>query len=246
MRQFLLTLLALVGLTLHAEFTPPPAPKSWVTDQPNVLNKQTKSAITQELIGLEKKNSCQVIVYITKTHGEVPLKEWTHACARAWGVGQKDLDNGAILFVFTHDHEIRLEMGTRLEGIFPDLICGDITSKLKEKLDAKKVNEGFSEAVHSIAARAASEYKAPEGWKGPERSTFGSLDAKTYLALGALILAIVLVIWCFHLFGFIDFDILSFIFGFIFGQLLGGSSSSSSGSSFGGGGGDFSGGGSDD
>jgi uncharacterized protein len=208
MRNFLLTFLALIGLTLHAEFTPPPAPKAWVTDQPNVLNKQTKSALTQELIGLEKKNSCQVIVYITKTHGEVPLREWTHACARAWGVGQKDLDNGAILFVFTHDHEIRLEMGTRLEGIFPDLICGDITSKLKEKLDAKKVNEGFREAVTTIVNRASAEYKAPEGWKGPNHSSFGS-NYKSYIGIGLAILAFIIILAILNGVGFINFDILS-------------------------------------
>lgn len=245
MRRILLALAALVGLALHAEFTPPPKPTAWVTDQPGMLNEQTKATITKELKALENKNSCQVIVYITKTHGETPMEEWTHGCARAWGVGQKDLNNGAVLFVFTHDKKIRLEMGTNLEGIFPDLICGDITKPLMSQLDARKPNEGMLTAVRAITTRAAAEYKAPEGWKPKVAGTTTSVDPNWY-KIGGVVIGFIVLLFLLNVFGIIDFDILSFIFGFLLGQVLGGSSSSSSGSGFSSGGGDFSGGGSSD
>ena len=41
--------------------------------------------------------------------------------AQKWGAGQKQEDNGAILFVFTGDRKVRIEVGYGLEGAMPDV-----------------------------------------------------------------------------------------------------------------------------
>jgi len=65
------------------------------------------------------------VLTINSLEGE-PIEDFAIRVAEKWKVGQKGLDNGAILLISKNDHRLRIEVGQGLEGIIPDIIAGRI------------------------------------------------------------------------------------------------------------------------
>ena len=51
------------------------------------------------------------------------IEDYTVRVAQSWGVGQKGKSNGAVLFVFTQDRKMYLQVGYGLEGALPDALA---------------------------------------------------------------------------------------------------------------------------
>ncbi|MGW8189256.1 TPM domain-containing protein [Sphingomonas hankookensis] len=101
-----------------------------VVDDANVLPAETRADLTQKLQALQKDTKRQfVVATIADTQG-YPLEEYGYRLGRAWGVGLKDVDNGAILFIAPNNpagqRGPRLEVGYGLEPILTDAISSAI------------------------------------------------------------------------------------------------------------------------
>jgi uncharacterized protein len=117
---------AATATALAADFTVPPTPHHYVTDEAGALDDATKTALESELQAFEKATGHQVIVYIGDTTGAVPLETYTAETAHTWHVGRKGKDDGAILFLFMSDHKVRIEVGYGLEGSLSDAAASQI------------------------------------------------------------------------------------------------------------------------
>src|SRR4029079_19071820 len=76
--------------------------------------------LTTQLEDYERGTGHQVIVWIDRTTGGVPIEDWAVRAFAAWGVGRKGHDDGVALFVFSDDRKLRIEVGYGLEGAVPD------------------------------------------------------------------------------------------------------------------------------
>ena len=222
LKGLLTSLLLLVALSVQA--TPPPAPTERITDLVGVMDANTKAKLATELKELEAKNGSQIIVYITRTFGDAPMEQWTHETARAWKIGQKDNNNGAIFFIFMDKKRTRIEVGTGLEGILPDIVTSRVYSEIvRPQFKAGHFSAGIYAGTHALVRLAAGE-------------KFDQV--KPHMSMGVIIFIIFIVL--------IVLIVIAVAAGIGGGGRSGSffDSSSSSGSSFGGGGGGFDGGGS--
>ncbi len=105
---------------LSGDFQVPPTPNHYVTDGAGALSEATSTALENELHSYETSTGHQVIVWIGKTTGEVPLETWTAETAHTWKIGRRGHDDGAVLFLFMDDHKVRIEVGYGLEGSLTD------------------------------------------------------------------------------------------------------------------------------
>ena len=107
----------------------PEKPKRYVTDRAGVFGPGQAEALNEKLEQFEKDTSNQVTVWVDKKIPEgFTLEDFTVRAAQKWGVGGKKADNGAILFVFTEDRKVRIEVGYGLEGVLPDITAKRIIS----------------------------------------------------------------------------------------------------------------------
>jgi uncharacterized protein len=154
----------------------PPTPTRYVTDPSGALPPDRAAALERKLADFERQTSTQVLVWIAPHVPEGTSAEQLGADAiRAWGVGQKGKDNGAILFVFTEDRALRLATGYGLEGAIPDarakriladvvkphLQRGDLPAGIDAGVDAilrLARGEGFEGTGRTVADR-------PHGWE---------------------------------------------------------------------------------
>lgn len=192
---------------------------SAVYDQAKVLSKETIKTIdkmNEEADNTDKK--LKIGVYITKDLGDKDVEETSLEIARKWKIGDKDTNNGVLLFLAINDKKSRLEVSDNLATRLTDIQSKAILDNMKPKLRSKDYDGAVLDAVKSIT-------DANNGKK--IKSNSGSDDVKNIVILILFI-------------GFVFFIIVS-IGGDIGGGSFGGFSGGSSDSS--GGGGGFSGGG---
>jgi len=83
--------------------------------------------------------------------------------ADAWKVGQKGLDNGAILIVSQGDRKLRIEVGYGLEGVLTDILSGQIIANvIGPRFKQGDFDGGFAAGVDAIAGAARGEYTAQQ------------------------------------------------------------------------------------
>ena len=134
MRQTFHVLALAVGLLIPAapsraaaDSDIPPVPKEYYHDEAHLVDAATAQDFNHRLADFERQTSNQIVVAIyPKMNTDDELSEYCDRIFHAWGVGQKKLNNGAILFVFVQDHKMRIQTGYGLEGALTDITCQQI------------------------------------------------------------------------------------------------------------------------
>ena len=121
MKAALLPLLAALGAAAASEPPIPPPPTRWVTDQVGFLSEPARERLDASLADYEQATGHQLLVWIGKTTQPAPTEDWTVRAFKAWRVGRKGIDDGLILFIFSEDRKIRIEVGYGLEPIVTDV-----------------------------------------------------------------------------------------------------------------------------
>jgi uncharacterized protein len=138
----------------------PPAPAAWVTDTAGFLSAGTVRTLDARLRAYEQQTGHQVIVYIAPTTGGAPLEDWTVRAFKQWKVGRKGLDDGAVLFVFSQDRKLRIEVGYGLEATLTDaqasrIIREAIEPELRAGRPDAAVTAGVDRLLQTIGGEAA-------------------------------------------------------------------------------------------
>ncbi|SEQ56174.1 uncharacterized protein SAMN05216548_105216 [Faunimonas pinastri] len=141
-----------------------------VVDAANILPPQQATEIDGMLADLEAKNGDQLVVATVPSLGGETIEEYGVDLGRAWGIGQKDKNNGAILLVAPNERKVRIEVGYGLEGdltdamtsviinssILPRFKAGDMAGGIRRGTeDIVSVLGGNGEAIKEQARRAA-------------------------------------------------------------------------------------------
>src|SRR5438046_7107236 len=106
----------------------PPKPTAYFNDYAGVVSKEAAYRFNEQLAQFERETSNQVVVAVfPKMQSDSEIADYTQRVAQGWGVGQKEQRNGVVLFVFTQDRKMFIQVGYGLEGALPDLTAFDIT-----------------------------------------------------------------------------------------------------------------------
>jgi uncharacterized protein len=121
-RLLILWLSGLAALALAGAAPAQTFPKftGFVVDAANVIPDAQEAAITAQLDALQQKTGRQLVVATIPSLEGREIADYGYQLGRAWGVGLKDLNNGAILIVAPNDRKVRVEVGPGLEGVLTD------------------------------------------------------------------------------------------------------------------------------
>jgi uncharacterized protein len=120
----------LAALISAAETPIPPAPTRWVTDTAGFMSTDGVRSLDLQLEAYERSSGHQLLVYIGKTTGGVPIEDWAVKVFQAWKVGRRGLDDGLVLFIMADDRRLRIEVGYGLEGQVPDAMASRIINEV--------------------------------------------------------------------------------------------------------------------
>lgn len=157
-----LGLLILLGwlLSSPAQALDVPPLSGHVNDYANLLAPQTELKIENFLQDFEKSDSTQLAVLtIPSLEGEA-VEEFALKAAEAWGLGQKEKDNGALLLVAKTERKVRIEVGYGLEGRLTDLLAGRIIDhEITPRFRAGDFDGGIIAGVVAMAEAVRGEYQ---------------------------------------------------------------------------------------
>jgi uncharacterized protein len=165
----------------------PEKPARYVTDRAGVFGPGEAEALNAKLEQFERDTSNQILVWADQKVPEgFTLEDFTVRAAQKWGAGQKQEDNGAILFVFTGDRKVRIETGYGLEGALPDatarrIIDEEIVPRFREG----DYPGGISAGAGAMMAAVKGEYRGSGRTVDERRRRIGTQGS------GCLVLAII-------------------------------------------------------
>ena len=91
-----------------------------MVDDAHVLSPQTQADLTAKLADLETKTGRQLVVVTVPDLQGDDIEDYGYQLGRAWGIGQKGKNNGALIIVSPATHDVRIEVGYGLEGTLTD------------------------------------------------------------------------------------------------------------------------------
>jgi uncharacterized protein len=139
----------------------PAVPTHYFNDYAHVVPDATVGQLNAKLEDFERTTGNQVVVAIyPKMQSDSSIDDYAVRVFRAWKVGQKDKNNGAVLFVFVQDRQMFIEVGYGLEGVLPDALCKQITEfEIKPRFKTGDYAGGLTAGVDAILAATRNEYK---------------------------------------------------------------------------------------
>jgi len=170
----------------------PPPPSQFVTDNANFLSASTRSTLESRLENYAQQTGHQLLVWIGKTTGGIPIEDWAVEAFKAWRIGRKGIDDGLAIFVMADDRQIRIEVGYGLEGVVPDAKASRIIREVMvPRIQAGDRDGAITGAVDELVgliggdSGAVAAPRAPQGQPNPLQ-----IILCTIIALGVLILLV--------------------------------------------------------
>lgn len=123
-RRILLLLALLVAAPALAQSFPPLSGR--VVDAADLLTPEQEAALTQKLAALEARNARQLVIATIPNLQGYPIEDYGYRLGRNWGIGEKDVNSGALLIVAPKEKKVRIEVGYGLEPILTDALSSVI------------------------------------------------------------------------------------------------------------------------
>ena len=159
---------------------------SAVYDQAKVLSKETIKTIDKMNETSDNTNEkLKIGVYIAKDLGDKDVEEMSLDIARKWKIGDKDTNNGVLLFLAINDKKSRLEVSDNLATRLTDIQSKTILDNMKPKLRSKDYDGAVLDAVKSIT-------DANNGKKIKSDTVSG--DMTNYIILIVFVIFVIVVI----------------------------------------------------
>jgi uncharacterized protein len=123
-----------------------------VTDAANIIPADQKAALEAKLEALQQQTKRQLVVATIPDLQGYDIADYGYQLGRAWGVGLKNADNGAILIVAPNDHKVRVEVGYGLEPVLTDAFSSVlIQQQILPRFKAGDIPGGISAGVDALA-----------------------------------------------------------------------------------------------
>ncbi len=116
------TVVLLFGLLAFPAKAQPTFPKltGRVVDAANILPPEVETRLDQKLAALETQSRRQLVVATLPSLQGYEISDYGYQLGRAWGIGSKERNDGALLIVAPNERKLRIEVGYGLEGILTD------------------------------------------------------------------------------------------------------------------------------
>jgi len=130
-------------------------PQGYVSDFAGVVDAESKTQIEDYAARVQQATGAQLaFVTLPSLQGE-PIEDVTNDIFRAWGVGQKKEDNGAMVLLSVGDRKSRLEVGGGLGEIIPDSMAGLLLDDMRPALRQGQYGQAMLAAAERLGGTIA-------------------------------------------------------------------------------------------
>lgn len=147
----LLAALLIPGLAAAQTFPQLTGP---VVDAANVLPDDVEARITQKLLAFNQQTGQQLQVATVPDLQGYEVSDYGYRLGRAWGIGNKDKNDGVILLIAPTERKVRIEVGYGLEGTLTDALSSQIIrNAILPKFKAGDMPGGIEAGTDALIAQ---------------------------------------------------------------------------------------------
>lgn len=151
--------LSTVGLATAEAAYPKPTDDFFVNDFAGLLEPADQAEMQQAGEALYRATKAQVVVVTVDSLEGQSIEEYSIALAREWGIGDAEQDNGVLLLLALEEREVRVEVGSGLEGAITDVGAWQITQHYGiEHFKADEFSAGLTAMYGAIVNEVYLEY----------------------------------------------------------------------------------------
>ncbi|MEG2930409.1 MAG: TPM domain-containing protein, partial [Ruthenibacterium sp.] len=137
-----------------------PTDNFYVYDGANVLSDATEKAIVNKNIALQQACGAQIVVASINGSEGVTLEQYTYEVASAWGIGDKQKNNGVLLMLDIQNQDYQCMQGSGLESSLPTPTLSRILQEeLEPDFAAGDYDAGALKTFDALCSEVASIYK---------------------------------------------------------------------------------------
>lgn len=172
-----------------------PALTGRVVDQANIISLDARGVIEPKLAELEAKSGIQLVVATLASLEGQEIEPYANQLFRAWGLGQKDKNNGVLLLVAPNERRVRIEVGYGLEGTLTDALSKIIiTNAITPRFKAGDFGGGIARGVDDIIAVLTTDTSDWQQRPSLRVDSEPAPDAPSWLLIAAMIAFLTLLI----------------------------------------------------
>jgi uncharacterized protein len=165
-----------------------PSLKGRVNDYAGILSPATVYQLDDVLKKFEAAESTQIVVLTVTSLEGVSLEDFSLRVVEAWKLGQKKLDNGALLLIAKNDHKLRIEVGYGLEGKLTDLVSGRIIQDIiTPRFKEGNFDQGVTDGIAAMIAAAKGEFSNNES---SQKRKHNHIDPGTFFIFAVIFFSI--------------------------------------------------------
>ncbi|MCD8742563.1 TPM domain-containing protein [Mucilaginibacter roseus] len=168
----------------------PPKSTTLVTDYTNTLSAEDKQRLEDKLVAFDDSTSTQIAIVMMRSVGEYDIGEYAIKLGRAWGIGQKDKNNGVLILVAKDDRKLTIQTGYGVEGALPDAVTRQIRENdINPRFREGDFYGGLNAGVDQIIKYTKGEYKAEAKPKKRDKGGSGA-----GVLIGIIVTVIIVII----------------------------------------------------
>ncbi len=163
MYRFLIMALLFVGASLGrpavaqtgADLPARPVPFTFVTDQANLLSAADAKKLEGGLRSYAEKTGTQVVVVTVPTLGGRNVSDYGRELGTAWGVGQRDKNNGLVVLIGAKEHKVTIQPGSGLaSSITPAVVSRVINQQMTPAFKQGNYFAGLRAGLNTLMVTA--------------------------------------------------------------------------------------------
>jgi uncharacterized protein len=187
-----LVLALIAGLALAADPSFP-ALSGRVVDAAGLLRPEDRTAIEGKLKAYEDKTTDQVVVATVPSLQGLTIEDYGNRLFRAWALGQKKTNNGALLLVAPSERKVRIEVGYGLEGALTDALSKVIiTTAVAPRFKTGDYTGGINAGVDAMLSILSGD---AEEWQRRAKVRRDEADPGQVILYVVIILVILFLFW---------------------------------------------------
>lgn len=144
----------------------------FISDNANIVSYETEQKLNKILLDLQNKTKTDIAVVTLKSLENKPIEDVSLEIGRKYKLGDKVLNNGALIVVAPNDKEARIEIGYGLEGMITDAHAGRILDDyMIPYFHRGDYNGGIFYGTTALAYDIAKAFNAELSYKNPLQKT---------------------------------------------------------------------------
>ncbi len=182
-----------------------------VNDYAGILHGPVVAELESLLKDYEARTTNQVVVLTVTTLEGMSIEEYSIKVAETWKLGQKGVDNGALLVVAKEERKVRIEVGYGLEASLTDAVTSMIIeNEIVPRFKSGDYDAGVTAGVRAIIDAADGKLKVEEA----QESIFATIGS---IAVVVIVLGFMLamglfsesgcICWAFYVFFIMLFSV---------------------------------------